>query len=195
MNTARSIRTAIILALLGTGGATPAFAQTYTIQSEHTYPGFEAPHLGISWWRGKFLKTSGKVTLDRERKTGSLSIEIDAASIDFGHQKMNEHARSPDFFDVARHPTITFKGGAMRFAGDMPAEIDGELTLLGNTRPLTLRIESFRCITHPLYKREICGADVRGGFNRRDFGMARSASDEAAGQVRLVIQVEALRDE
>lgn len=186
-------RRTLVAAVLA-AAAVPAMAQTYTIQSEHTYPSFEAPHLGISWWRGKFLKTAGSVTLDRERKTGSLTIEIDATSIDFGHQKMNEHARSADFFDVARHPTITFKGNTIRFAGDVPAEVDGELTLLGRTRPLTLKIESFRCINHPLYKREICGADVRGGFNRRDFGMTRSAVDEAAGEVRLVIQVEALRD-
>ena len=90
--------------------ATSAFAQTYNIDPSHTYPSFEADHMGISVWRGKFKKTEGKVSLDRAAKTGVIDITIDASSIDFGHAKMNEHAKSKDMFNVEKVPTITYKG-------------------------------------------------------------------------------------
>ena len=88
--------------------AAPAFADTYTIESNHTYPSFEADHFGISTWRGKFNKTSGQITLDRAKKTGTTDITIDTSTIDFGHAKMNEHAKSAEMFDVAKFPTATY---------------------------------------------------------------------------------------
>ena len=96
--------------LLFYGAAASAAPVAYTIEPSHTYPSFEAPHMGISWWRGKFNKTSGSVSLDNAAKTGSVDISIDASSIDFGHDKMNEHAKADDFFNVAKYPTITYKG-------------------------------------------------------------------------------------
>ena len=158
-----------------------AMANDYMIESNHTYPSFRVPHLGISWWHGKFNKTSG----------GAVDITIDAASIDFGHEKMNAHAVKSDFFNVAEHPTITYKG-KMMFDGDSPSAVDGELTLLGNTKPVKLTVESFKCIVHPFMKKEVCGAQVSGEFDRNDFGMNKYAKGPA-GQVKLSIQVEAVK--
>jgi polyisoprenoid-binding protein YceI len=169
----------------------PAMAAEYMIESNHTYPSFQVPHLGISWWHGKFNKTSGTVSYDAEGKTGAVDITIDAASIDFGHDKMNAHAVKSDFFNVAEHPTITYKG-KMMFNGDAPSAVDGELTLLGNTKPVKLTVESFKCITHPFMKKEVCGAQVSGEFDRNDFGMNKYAKGPA-GQVKLSIQVEAVK--
>ena len=171
---------------------TSAFAQTYTIEPNHTYPSFEADHMGISLWRGKFTKTSGTVTLDRALKTGLVDIKIDADSLDFGHAKMNEHAKSKDMFNVTQHPTITYKGKSIKFNGDTPVAVEGDLTMLGVTKPVTLNINKFKCIPHPMLKREVCGADATAQFNRTDFGLSYG-TPMFAPEVKLAIQVEALK--
>lgn len=186
------MKSKIALLCLLAAGSTSVFAQTYNIEPNHTYPSFEADHMGISFWRGKFNKTSGTVVLDRAAKTGSLDIAIDAASIDFGHDKMNEHARNADLFNVEKYPTITYKSKSIKYKGDTPAEVDGELTLLGVTKPVKLTINSFKCIEHPMLKREVCGADASGEFKRSDFGM-NYGLPRFSPNVKLAIQVEALK--
>ena len=170
----------------------PAFAQTYNVEPNHTYPSFEAGHLGISVWRGKFTKTSGSVKLDRAAKSGAVDILIDPASIDFGHAKMEEHARKGDFFNVEFFPKITYKGKVSKWNGDAPAAVEGEMTMLDVTRPLNLTINSFKCITHPLLKKEVCGADASGGFKRSDFGM-KYGLPLHGDDVKVAIQIEAIR--
>ena len=172
----------------------PASAEetTYMIEPGHTYPSFRAPHLGISWWTGKFNKTTGSITMDQAAGKGSVNIVIDAASVDFGHEKMNQHALKEDFFDVANHPEITYTGKLV-FDGDTPSGVEGKLTMIGKTLPVNLTINSFKCIVHPMLKREVCGADVEGEFNRRDFGMTYASRDAAGGVAKLIIQVEALK--
>jgi len=132
----------------------PAFADTYNIDPSHTYPSFEADHMGVSVWRGKFDKTSGTVTLDRAAKTGTVDITIDTSSIDFGMTKMNDHAKSADMFNVEKFPTATFKSTSVKFNGDTPVAVDGQFTLLGVTKPLTLNINKFKCIQHPMLKKK-----------------------------------------
>ncbi|MBI3727652.1 MAG: polyisoprenoid-binding protein [Burkholderiales bacterium] len=170
----------------------PAFAQTYNIESNHTYPSFEADHMGISVWRGKFNKTSGKIVLDRAAKTGTVDITIDANSLDFGHEKMNEHAKSKDMFNVAQFPTATYKGTSIKFDGDTPVAVIGELTMLGVTKPVTLTINKFKCIQHPMFKKEACGADATAEFKRTDFGL-NYGTPRFAPEVKLAIQVEAIK--
>jgi polyisoprenoid-binding protein YceI len=171
-----------------------AFAgvDTYNIEPNHTFPSFEADHMGISVWRGKFTKTSGTITLDREGKTGALDITIDANSIDFGHEKLNKHAKTADMFDVEKFPTATYKSKAISFKGDVPATVEGELTLHGVTKPVTLTINKFKCIMHPMLKKEMCGADASAEFNRADFGISYGAP-RFAPEVKLSIQVEAIK--
>lgn len=174
--------------------ASTAFAApvTYDIEPSHTYPSFEADHMGLSLWRGKFNKSSGTVTLDRAAKTGSLDITVDINSIDFGHEKMNEHAKQPDIFDAAQFPTATYKSKSFKFTGDVPTAVEGELTLHGVTRPLTLQINKFKCIMHPMLKKEVCGADVVGNFKRSDFGIDFGLPNFSP-EVKLAIQVEAVK--
>lgn len=181
--------------LLAMSSAASAAVDHYTIDPAHTYPSFEAPHIqGISIWRGKFNKTSGTVTLDRANKTGTVNIVIDTASINFGLDKMDEHAKSADFFDVAKYPTATFKSDSIKFEGDTPVAIDGQFTLHGVTKPLTLKINSFKCITHPMLKVEDCGADASAEFSRSDFGIDYGVQFTGSPMVKLAIQVEALKD-
>jgi len=169
-----------------------AMAENFTVDPDHTYPSLEFSHMGISVWRGKFNKTTGKITLDRAARTGSADIQVDVTSIDFGLDKMNQHALTADWLNAGKFPTMSYKG-AIRFEGDMPVAVDGQLTLLGVTKPLTLKINSFNCIAHPLYKKKVCGADAEGDLNRADFGMTKYSEGEA-GKVHLRIQVEALKD-
>lgn len=166
---------------------------TYNIESNHTYPSFEADHMGISLWRGKFNKTSGTIVLDRAAKTGTVDITIDAASLDFGHDKMNDHAKGKDMFNVEKFPTATYKSKSIKFNGDTPVAVEGELTLLGVTKPVTLAINKFKCIQHPMFKREACGADASGTFNRADFGLDYGVKMGFSPEVKLAIQVEALK--
>ncbi|PFH08860.1 polyisoprenoid-binding protein YceI [Collimonas sp. PA-H2] len=185
----------LIIASLLAASAASAFAtaDTYTIDPNHTYPSFTADHMGISFWRGKFEKTSGSVTLDRAAKTGSIDIHIDPSTIDFGMAKMNEHASGPDMFDVKKFPDVTYKSTSIQFDGDKPVAVDGELTLHGVTKPVKLTINSFKCIMHPMLKREVCGADATAEFNRSDFGISYGVP-KFAPEVKLAIQVEAVKN-
>jgi len=183
----------LALAASSTLGAGIAFAaDTYKIDPSHTYPSFEADHMGISVWRGKFKKTEGTVTLDRQKKTGTIDITVFTDSIDFGHDGMNAHAKKDDIFDVAKFPTATFKAKSIKFTGDVPTSAEGEFTLHGVTKPLTLTINKFKCIEHPMNKREVCGADVSGTFQRSDFGITKGLP-AFSPEVKLAIQVEAVK--
>src|SRR5450830_312375 len=162
----------IILSLLTAIAAPVLAADTYTVDPTHTYPSFEGDHMGISIWRGKFTKSSGDITLDRAAKTGSLNIKIDPASIDFGMEALNKHAKSADMFDVEKFPEASYKGTSIKFDGDKPVSVTGELTLHGVTKPVQLQISKFTCIQHPMLKREVCGADASATFNRADFGVS-----------------------
>jgi len=168
-------------------------AQVYNIDPSHTYPSFEADHMGLSVWRGKFTKSGGKIVLDRQSKTGgSVEISIDASTVDFGHAKMNEKARGDEMFNVAKYPTVTFKSTALRFEGDKLVAVEGEMTMLGITKPLSLTLTHFKCLIHPLHKREVCGADAHGRFDRSDFGM-NIGLPRFSPEIKLAIQVEGVK--
>ena len=184
---------ALLLAL-----SAPAFAEVehYTVDPEHTYVSMEVPHIqSISIWRGKFDHTqSGSVTLDRTRKTGTVDIVIDAASADFGHKKLNEELQDEKFFDTKKYPTATYHSDSIKFDGDVPSEISGQLTLHGVTKPVVLKINSFKCIMHPMLKVQVCGADASATFDRGDFGVDYGVKFTGTGKVNLQIQVEATLD-
>ena len=171
MSNKNSMWTRAVILAVALGPAAAA-ADDYTIDPDHTFPSLEFSHMGLSIWRGKFNKTTGKVTFDRAARTGSAEVRVDAASIDFGHDKMNEFAVTADWLNVVAYPAMTYVG-ALKFKGDTPVAMDGKLTLLGVTKPVPLKINSFKCMEHPMFKREVCGADAEGELNRADFGMTR----------------------
>ena len=182
----------IIIATLLAASATSAIAATYNIDPSHTYPSFEADHMGLSMWRGKFDKTSGTVTMDRAAKTGALDVTIQADSIDFGFEKMNTHAKNADMFNVEKFPTISYKSNHFKFDGEQLVGVEGELTMLGVTKPVSLKVDRFKCIMHPRYKREVCGANAIAEFKRTDFGL-NYGTPAFAPEVRLAIQIEAIK--
>jgi polyisoprenoid-binding protein YceI len=182
----------ILIATLLAATATSSIAATYNLDPTHTYPSFEADHMGLSVWRGKFDKTSGTVSFDAAAKTGSLDVKIDASSIDFGLEAMNKHAKEDSMFNVAKFPTITYTSKSFKFEGDKLVAVDGELTLLGVTKTVALKVNKFKCIMHPRYKKEVCGADATAEFKRSDFGLNYGLPNFSP-EVKLAIQIEAIK--
>ena len=180
--------------LTATAASSMAASTTYNLDPTHTFPSFEADHMGLSVWRGKFDKTSGTVTLDRAAKTGALDVAIAADSIDFGMDKMNSHAKTADMFNVEKFPTITYKSKSFKFEGDKLVGVEGELTLLGVTKPVALKVDKFKCMINPRLKREVCGANATAEFKRSDFGM-NFGLPNFSPEVKLAIQVEAIKAE
>jgi polyisoprenoid-binding protein YceI len=172
-----------------------AFADvsTYQFDPSHTYPSFEADHIGgLSVWRGKFDRSQGTVTIDRAAKTGNVEVTTDVASVHTGSTKLDEDLQTGQFFDASKFPEATYKG-TIRFKGDEPAYVVGNLTMHGVTKPLTLKIDSFKCIQHPMLKREVCGVDAVGEFDRSDFGVDFGKTYGFSMKTKLLISAEALK--
>lgn len=183
-----------ILALSAVATAASAAPTTYNVDPDHTHPSFEVDHFGgLSVWRGNFKKTAGKILLDATAKTGSVDIKIDTASIDFAHDKLNEHVSGPEMLDVAKFPTASYTGKLGGFVNGAPTTVTGELSLHGVTKPVALKINSFKCIQHPMLKKEVCGADATGAFNRADFGVNYGQQYGFNQEVQLRIQVEGVK--
>lgn len=195
MNT-RALVAALVCAVPLAAFAAP---ETYDIDPIHSFAYFAIDHLGVSTVRGRFDKSSGKFTLDRAAKTGSVEVVIDTASISTGDnvkgarpRTRDEHLRSADFFNVAEFPEMTYKSTAVKFNGDTPAEIEGQLTLLGVSKPMTLKVERWTCKDHPMRKKPMCGGDASGSFKRTDFGM-KYGVPAIGDEVKISINFEAYK--
>jgi polyisoprenoid-binding protein YceI len=184
---------ALSLAVIGAASAAAA-TTTYTVDPDHTHPSFEVDHFGgVSTWRGTFKKTTGTIVIDTAAKTGTVDVVIDTATIDFAHDKLNEHVSSPEMLDVAKFPTAEYKGKLVEFVDGAPKTVSGELTLHGVTKPVTLTINTFKCFENPMSKKQVCGADASGTFNRADFGVNYGQQYGFKQDVLLRIQVEGIK--
>ena len=167
---------------------------TYEIDSSHTFPAFEADHMGgLSLWRGKINSTSGEIVLDKDKETGSVNVIMDMSTIDFGHEGMNKHAKNSDMFDVEKYPEAIYKGNLTDFIDGAPTKVKGSLTLHGVTKPVDLDIKSFKCRLHPFKLKQVCGADAYGNIMRDDFGIDYAKRLGFKMEVALRIGVEAIK--
>jgi polyisoprenoid-binding protein YceI len=180
----------LIAAFLST--AAYAAPETYVIEPNHTLPRFEYSHFGYSIQLSRFDKTSGTITLDRAKKTGSVDVTIDAKSVNTGVALFNEHIQGADFFDTEMFPTITYKSSKVKFEGDKVTSVEGNLTIKGVTKPVTLNVISFMCMPHPMVKKEACGATATAMVKRSDFNMAKH-TPYVGDEVTLTIPVEAIK--
>lgn len=188
------MRSSVIAAALTLlAGMSQAQAASYAIDPSHTYVTFEISHFGTSTNRGRFDKKEGKVEFDRAAKTGKVEIAIDTASVNTGFAKFNEHLQSADLFDAAKYPSVTFVSDKFNFSGDKLTDVTGKLTLLGKTQPVTLKAVNFNCYDSPMLKREVCGGDFETTIDRTQFGMNYGIDWGFPKNVRLVIQVEAVK--
>jgi polyisoprenoid-binding protein YceI len=190
----RAFACGMLAALASATAAAAAAPVTYTIDPDHTYPSFEADHMGgLSVWRGKFNTSRGTVTLDRAAQSGTVDVTVDMASADFGQDKLDAVAQGPELFDTRQWPQAHYAGHLAGFSHGAPTRVDGTLTLHGVSHPLTLAIRSFKCMPHPVFKREVCGADALATFKRDAYGMSAGKDYGFSMDVTLRIQVEAIQ--
>lgn len=183
----------VAIAVVGAGVSTQVNADSYTVDPFHTYPAFEISHLGFSTLRGRFNETKGKLEIDLKKKTGSVSVAIEAASIDTGMKKRDDHLRSPDFLNVAEFPQIKFESTKVTFTSDKTATVEGKLTIMATTKPLTLNVTAINCGVNPLNKKEVCGFDANGSIKRSDFGVTYGLP-AIGDEMKLLFEVEGIKD-
>lgn len=191
MNTLSKLAATLILA---TAAAAPAMAapETYVLDGSHTFPRFSYSHLGFSTQLSRFNKTTGKVVFDKAAKTGSVDIVIDTKSVDTGFATFDDHIQGEDFLDTAKYPTATFKSTSVTFEGDKPAKIEGNLTIKGVTKPVTLTVTSFLAMPHPMQKKDAIGANAFTVIKRTEFNAGKYAPN-VGDEVRIDIALEAIK--
>jgi len=184
----------ITAAVLMTGIALTAFAApaTYVIDGTHTYPRFSYSHFGLSTQLSRFDRTTGTIVLDKAAKAASVDITIDMKSVDTGYATFNEHIQGEDFLDTAKYPTATFKSTRVDFAGDKPVAIHGDLTIKGVTRPVTLQVQNYLNMTHPMLNKDAIGADASVVIKRSDFNAGKYAPN-VGDDVTISIALEAVK--
>ncbi|WP_353248384.1 YceI family protein [Salinisphaera sp. T31B1] len=187
------MRTLAVPALLALTGAASA-AQTYTIDPGHTYGNFEIGHMGLSTMHGRIDVTGGEIVMDRQGDTSRVEVTLDPASVDTGHEKRDEHLRNEKgFFEVDQYPDMRFVSKRVTFDGDDEATVQGELTLHGVTRPVTLEVEDIVCKTNPMESSKYsCGFSAETTIRRSDFGMD-AFIPLVADEVEIQIEAEASR--
>jgi len=184
----------VLLALFAAPAAVQAQATTYAIDPGHTFPTFEVDHMGMSLFRGMFDRSRGTIVLDQAAGTGTVSVDIDLASVHFGNKALDEEMAGPDYFDTAKHPTAHYEGRLVDFVDGKPTRVDGTLTFRGVTKPVPLELRAFKCMPHPVIKAHWCGADAHGRFDRADFGLVAGKDWGFSTETVLRIQVEALAE-
>jgi polyisoprenoid-binding protein YceI len=189
----KSLFSLLAVAAATTFAAGAAQAANYAIDPTHTFVTFEISHFGASTNRGRFDKKQGTVEFDRAAKTGKVEITIDTTSVNSGTPQFDKHLQSPDLFDAAKHPTIKFVSDKFSFNGDKVSEVTGQLTLLGKTAPVTLKATQFNCYDSPMLKREVCGGDFETTIDRTQWGMNYGVEWGFPKNVRLVVQIEAVK--
>ncbi len=170
-----------------------AQAADYAIDPAHTYVTFEIGHFGTSTNRGRFDKKEGSIAFDRAGKSGKVDISVDTTSINTGFAAFNKHLQSADLFNAEKFPTMKFAADKFSFNGDKVTEVSGTLTLLGKTNPLTLKATNFNCYDSPMLKREVCGGDFEATLDRTAYGMNYGIDWGFPKNVRLLVQVEAVK--
>lgn len=185
------------LAIFAVAAALPsvvfAAPETYIIDENHTKPRFEYNHFGYSTQLSRFDKANGKITLDITAKTGTVDVVIDAKSVNTGYALFNGHLQGEDFFDTAQYPTITFKSNTLKFDNDRLVAVEGELTVKSVVKPVTLTVTSFKCMPHPILKKDACGANATTVIKRSEFNAGKYAP-AVSDEVTLTIPVEAIKE-
>ncbi|MBU3652828.1 MAG: YceI family protein [Limnohabitans sp.] len=179
------------LALSALASVASAAPQTYVIDNTHTFPRFSYSHFGYSTQLSSFSNTQGKVVLDAEAKTASVDVEIDIKSVNTGFADFNGHLQGEDFLDTARFPKATFKSTRVVFEGDKPKAIEGQLTIKGVTKPVTLTVTSFQAMPHPMMKKPTIGANAYTQIKRSEFNAGKYVP-YVGDDVRIDIAIEAI---
>lgn len=186
------VKISLVLAITGTATSVMAAPETYVVDNTHTFERFSYSHFGMSTQLSRFNKTSGTVVIDKVAKTAQVDITVDTKSVDTGYDVFNGHIQGPDFLDTERYPTATFKSTKVRFEGEKPVALDGNLTIKGVTKPVTLNIINYVALQHPMLKKDAIGADAQTIIKRTDFGAGKYAP-YVGDEVTITISLEAVK--
>ena len=180
---------------LSAAAAAPALAapETFVLDGSHTFPRFSYSHFGYSTQLSSFSKTTGKVVFDKAAKTGAVDIVIDTKSVNTGFDTFNEHIQGEDFLNTAKFPTATFKSTKVVFEGDKPAKVEGQLTIKGVTKPVTLTVTSFQAMPHPMMKKDAIGANAYTVIKRSEVNAGKYAP-YVGDEVRIDVALEAIKE-
>ncbi len=171
--------------------ATVAQANTYQIDANHANVRFSIDHYATSTNHGGFYNLTGQVTFDPKAKTGFIGLTIPTRSLNTGNTAFTNHLKGEDFFNVAKYPTAYFKSTKWHFDGDKVTQVDGELTLLNKTNPISLKATKFNCYDSPMLKTQVCGGDFETTIDRTKWGMDTYVKFGVTKDVKLNIQIEA----
>lgn len=179
------------------GGIELPVPGTYHLDASHTYVGFSVRHLAVSKLRGRFTSLDGVVTVADDPLASSVEATIDLASVDTRDEQRDEHLRSVDFFDVERHPSMDYRSTGLTPAGDGRYVLEGELTIGGVSRPVSLDLAYEGALVDP-WGNQRFGFSARGEINREDFGLTWNQMLETGGvlvgkKVTIEIEGEAVR--
>ena len=189
----KHLSTFLGLAWLGFGAAHAEPAR-YALDADHTYATFAIDHFGASVNRARFDKKSGTISFDKEGKSGKVEVELEIASVNTGTPAFNKHLQSADLFDAEKFPTAKFVSDKFVYDGDKLKEVTGQLTIKGKTNPVTIKANQFGCYESPmLQKREVCGGDFEATIDRTQWGVDYGVAYGFPKQVRLVLQIEAVK--
>ena len=180
--------------IISAAAAAPVLAapETYTVDGTHTFPRFSYSHFGLSTQISRFDSTTGTVTLDKAAKTGAVDITIDMTSVNTGYETFDGHIQGEDFLDTAKYPAATFKSTKVTFEGDKPVAIDGNLTIKGVTKPVTLQVTHFTTMPHPMLKKDSIGADATTVIKRSEFNAGKFAPN-VGDDVTITVSLEAIK--
>jgi len=187
----------VLLSTLAAAIAIPAVAaeESFVVEPVHSQPTFETRHIGMSPQHGNFGKVSGKVTLDRAGKKGTVDITIDATSIRTFDARLDAIVKGDRFFNVEKFPTLTFKSDKVAFDGDLVVGVEGDLTMIGVTKPVSFKVANFVCGENPFNKKPMCGAEATATIKRSDWGMTNGLNINNPGdEVKLMIPIEAYKE-
>lgn len=187
------IKQLVAVAIAASSFAAVAAPETYVMDGSHTFPRFSYSHFGYSTQLSHFDKTSGKIVIDKAAKSGSVDVTIDMKSVNTGSALFNGHIQGEDFLDTAKFPTATYKSTKVNFDGDKVVSVDGNLTIKGITKPVTLSVTSFQCMPHPMLKKDACGANATAVIKRSEFNAGKYAP-YVGDEVTLTIAVEAIKE-
>jgi polyisoprenoid-binding protein YceI len=185
---------AVALPLVIIAGGVAA-QETYMLDPVHSQPSYEIKHMmGLSTQRGSFMKSAGKVTIDRSAKKGTVDVTIDTASLRTHNTAVDDIMKGEQYFNVVKYPTMTFKSSDLIFDGDRVVGADGELTMLGVTKPVRLKVDNFSCGDNPFNKKPMCAAEITATIKRSEWGMTTGIPRSSSDEVRIVIPVEAYKE-
>lgn len=172
--------------------------RTYDIDPDHAAVAFTVDHIGFAKTLGQFLKTSGSFVYDEEtRELGEVTVDVDAASVFSNHKARDNHIVGKDFLWVEKSPTITFRANGGTATGDTTGTVTGDLTIRGETRPITLDVMLNKAGAYPFgHKKHTLGISAKGLIKRSEWGMTYALGGIVGDEVELIIEIEAIqRDE